>query len=212
MRNIRTSPIGLPISKDVDGVTTDIVDRGVRSFAGPDRMAFFDFLHQWAVTGPNSGTPLRYAMDMVGKYFERSDDDGPWSHAPGTGDATEHLECRKSYHILMTDGGWNSAPATGAANTNVDNTPGPTITGPGVASYKYVPAAPWKDDHPSMLADVAMHYWNRDLRPDLDNRVTPDPANPAFWQNLVQFTIGLGVNGDLDPETDLPALEAGSQT
>ena len=199
-------------NNDIDGVVTDIIDRGVRSFAGTDRIAFFDFLNNWAVDGPNSGTPLRYAMDVVGKYFERSDDDGPWGSAPGESDSTAHLECRKSYHILMTDGGWNSAPATGAADSNVDNQTGPVISGPGVADYQYVPSAPWQDANPSMLADVAMYYWNRDLRPDLENNVNADPENPAFWQNLVQFTIGLGVNGDLNPETDLQGLQDGSLT
>ncbi|MGC1439764.1 MAG: PilC/PilY family type IV pilus protein, partial [Burkholderiaceae bacterium] len=199
-------------SNDVDGVAHQTIERGVRTFSGTDRIDFFDWLKFHASSGPSGGTPLRKAMDDVGQYFERSDDDGPWSHDPGTGDSTAHLACRKSYHILMTDGGWNSDPASGAADSNVDNTAGPTISGPGGQTFTYTPIAPFADNYGSMLADVAMYYWNRDLRPDLDNDIAPDADNPAFWQHVVQFTIGLGVFGNLNPELDLPDLVNGTKT
>lgn len=199
-------------STDIDGVTSQTIERGVRPFSGTNRSDFFDWLKYHASISADGSTPLRKAMDDAGKYFERSDDDGPWGHEPGSGDSTDHLACRKSYHIVMTDGEWNSDPASGAADSNIDGTAGPTISGPGGQSFTYSPAAPFSDTHGSMLADVAMYYWNRDLRPDLANEVIPDPDNPAFWQHVVQFTIGLGVTGQLDPESDLPNLVSGAKS
>ncbi|MGH1360961.1 MAG: pilus assembly protein [Burkholderiaceae bacterium] len=194
----------------VDGQGVGTVVRGVRDFSGQDRLDFFDWLHN---SIGNGGTPLRYAMGEVGKYFQRSDNRGPWGEDPGTNDSTAHLECRKSYHILMSDGYWNGSQASeSGARQNVDNQTGPNITGPGGQQFQYTPTNPYRDNTGNTLADVAMYYWNRDLRPDLANRVRPDSENPAFWQNLVQFTVGLGVGGALDPETDLPNLIDGSQS
>ncbi|MEZ5652282.1 MAG: PilC/PilY family type IV pilus protein [Burkholderiaceae bacterium] len=195
-------------SSSVDSVSTPVVERGVRPFAGADRDAFFSWLSTQFASG---GTPLRRAMDYVGQYYERTDNRGPWGERPGFNDGTEHLACRKSYHILMTDGYWNgSSPVTAGARANVDNGTGPLITGPGGKTFRYTAMRPFRDNTSSTLADVAMYYWYRDLRPDLANRVTPDTESPAFWQNVVQFTVGFGVNGTLNPETDLPALESGA--
>lgn len=195
-------------SSSVDGVNTRSVERGVRTFSGGDRLDYFNWLHNRI---GNGGTPLRYAMDGVGQYFMRADNRGPWGETPGTNDNTPHLECRKSYHIIMSDGYWNgSAASTSAARANVDNQTGPVISGPGAQNYQYVPVEPFRSNQGDSLADIAMYYWNRDLRPGLANRVRPDANNPAFWQNLVQFTVGFGVGGALNPETDLPALSDGS--
>jgi type IV pilus assembly protein PilY1 len=181
----------------VDGwYSSSTLQNGVRDFQGVDRLNYFNWL--FAQYG-NGGTPLRRAMGQVGKYFQRTDDNGPWSTHPGNGQGADKLACRKSYHILMSDGYWNGATASGGANANVDNNDGPLITGPGVPSYQYFPTDPFMDNNSKTLADVAMYYWNRDLNPALENRVRQDADNPAFWQNLVQFTVGLGVNGTRFP-------------
>ncbi|MCB1761953.1 MAG: pilus assembly protein PilY [Gammaproteobacteria bacterium] len=216
----------------VDGVSSPgAVIRGVRDFAGSDRTAFFNSLYTHTIQS-GAFTPLRRALDDVGQYFTRSDSDGPWSESPGSGSTTAQLTCRQSYNILMTDGYWNNAAAptnTGTVNaTNADNNDGPTITGPDGQSFQYTPANPYQglsdatdDDDNSILiqqndtlADVAMYYWNRDLRTDLENRVPTSPEDPAFWQHLVNFTVGLGVTGTLNPDPvsgDLPALKAGTK-
>ncbi|BAZ93314.1 pilus biosynthesis protein [Thiohalobacter sp. COW1] len=197
-------------SKTVDGVSSPgTIIKGVRPFNGSDRADFFDNLYGHDI--PTAGTPLRRALDDVGQYFMRSDNSGPWGEAPGTNDSTPQLTCRQSYNILMTDGYWAAGSArTSAARANVDNSTGPSITGPGGASYQYTPEHPYSDSHSNTLADVAMYYWNRDLRPGLANKVPTNTADPAFWQHLVNFTVGLGVNGTLDPSTDLAGLEAGT--
>ena len=50
-----------------------------------------------------------------------------------------------------------------------------------------------------------------DLRGDLDNIVPTTTANPAFWQHMVTFGISIGLKGSLNPDTDLPALTAGTR-
>jgi type IV pilus assembly protein PilY1 len=65
------------------------------------------------------------------------------------------------------------------------------------------------------LGDIAFYYWSRDARPTLLNKVPqyilPNTGNtdaekfwhpdndPATWQHLVNYTVGLGVVGNLNP-------------
>ncbi len=191
----------------IDGAASNgAVINGLRSFTGADRTSFFDSLYGHIMEP--AGTPLRRALDDVGQYFERADNSGPWGETPGTNDASAHLSCRQSFNVLMTDGYWNGASAsTVAAQANVDNSTGPTITTP--TNYQYTPVAPYKDGFSDTLADVGMYYWNRDLRTDVANLVPTNPDDPAYWQHLVNFTVGLGVPGSLDPDTDLADLTAG---
>lgn len=192
----------------VDSVTdTDTIMRGVRRFEGTGRTEFFDWLFAAQASG---GTPLRKALGDAGKYYRRTDARGPWSSTPGQTGGEEYA-CRQSYTILTTDGYWNGdAASESAAQANVDNANGPTITGPDGESYRYVPKAPFNDSQANTLADVAMYYWSRDLHPDLDNRVPTDPANPAFWQHMVTFGVGLGVSGSIVPETAFAAIKTGA--
>ena len=190
----------------IDGEDSDgAIVRGLRPFTGTNRDNFFDELYGRTI--PTLGTPLRNATKYVGEYFERDDDRGPWSKTPGTTNNADHLSCRQSYHILMTDGYWNGGnPGVG----NADNNNGQVISGPDNDDYQYTPARPYLDNWSNTLADVAMDYWKRDLRPDLENDVPNNTEDPGFWQHMVNFTVGLGVIGTLNPETDLPALSSGA--
>ena len=192
--------------KTVDGVYSGrAMISGVRGFAGSDRADFFDDLYDHTID--SNGTPLRSAAKEVGDYFERTDNRGPWGATPGTNDTSDHLTCRQSYQILTTDGYWNgSNPGVG----NSDNNSGPVISGPGQDDYQYQPARPYRDSWSNTLADVAMDFWKRDLRPDLANEVTTNQQDPAFWQHMVTFTVGLGVNGTLDPDSDYGDLVSGA--
>jgi type IV pilus assembly protein PilY1 len=195
-------------NKTIDGVTkTNTLVRGVRRFEDAGRTAFFDWLFAAQATG---STPLRRALGDAGEYFSRTDERGPWSSTPGDTGGKEY-SCRQSYTILTTDGYWNGDPAAkDAARKNVDNSNGPAIAGPDGQSYSYVPKAPFSDGHSDTLADVAMYYWSRDLHSGLANRVPTDPANPAFWQHMVSFGVGLGVSGSIAPETAFAAVKSGT--
>ncbi|WP_162935020.1 pilus assembly protein [Pseudomonas cavernae] len=190
----------------VDTQDTNTVVRGVRRFEGTGRSEFYDWLFAVSASG---GTPLRRALGDAGDYFSRTDSSGPWSSTPGQTGGKEY-SCRQSYTILTTDGYWNGdAASKSAVRENVDNKNGPTIEGPDGKTYQYVPKAPFSDNQSNTLADVAMYYWNRDLHPDLDNRVPTDPADPAFWQHMVTFGVGLGMSGTIDPKAAFDAVKKG---
>lgn len=202
-------------STAIDGVNTDIIINGVRTFTGSDRQSFFTTLYTHPI--PTSGTPLRRALDSAGQYFSRADTQGPWSSTPGVATAGEssgnHLECRHSYSILMTDGYWNGAEASTAnARNNNDGTNGPTIPHPEGAAFDFTYSAvsPFTDGHRNTLADVAMHYWKRDLRADIANSVPVSTINPAFWQHMVTFGVGLGVEGTVSANDAFDAIDSGA--
>lgn len=191
-------------STTIDGIATSVVQRGVRQFSGTDRTNFFSELYGHPM--PTSGTPLRTALHRIGQYYERTDNNGPWGEFPGTGGGTQHA-CRQSYTILMTDGYWNDSfssvgNADGTAGSSITNHRPPPNDTP--ASLAYAPIAPYMDGWSNTLADVAMYYWKRDLRTDLDNKVPTNSADPAFWQHMSTFTAGLGVSGTLPPPPAAP--------
>ncbi len=203
----------------IDAVDTRVIESGVRDFNASRKSTLFDWLYAVPAVG---GTPLRRAMQEAGNYFSRADTRGPWSDVPGSVNNTADKTCRRAYHLLVTDGYWSDVvpsqvtaenPATPGLTAvgNDDNTSGSNISGPG-QSFQYTPTRPYRDGSADTLADYAMKYWKNDLRPDVDNKVVASLENPAFWQHMVNFTVGLGVRGTLDPATDLPFLTAGTKS
>ncbi len=180
-------------------------------FNTTNRNAFFDWLYK--ANDPSGGTPLRQALDQVGQYFKNSTASGPWQNIIGNSGSGQST-CRQNYNITMTDGYWNagSGAANSARSGDYDGTSGSLMThADGVQTYQYTPANPYQASQGGTLADIAMYYWREDLRTDMVNNVPVTTADPAFWQHLVQFTVGLGVNGTLDPKTDLPLLTSGAK-
>lgn len=193
----------------VDSVSGRAVIRGVRKFTGTDRTAWFDALYGHRM--PRQGTPLRTALQAVGEYYKRNDNNGPWSESPGANSPNPHLTCRQSYSVLMSDGYWNQvSPGVGDS----DGTAGSTLTNDlDGSTYTYTPGPPYDDDPntwSNTLADVAMEYWKTDLRPLLNNEIVPNPEDEAFWQHMVTYTVGLGVTGSLNPVTTQAAITAGT--
>ncbi|MCW3147089.1 PilC/PilY family type IV pilus protein [Stutzerimonas stutzeri] len=150
----------------------------IKAFSDQHRVNFFNWLGALPQSG---GTPLHNALKRAGGFLQNNtkayrDDDG------------SEYACRASYHILMTDGMWNGRPS---GSTNHDG------------SLDY----PYKDDQANTLADWAYHYWATDLRSGLANKVPPylpegadskDPRyDPADWQHMVNFTVGLGLTNSL---------------
>ncbi len=198
-------------STNVDGVNTSVIVRGVREFSGNNKLNFYADLYGRTI--PNSGTPLRSALIAAGEYFSRTDSRGPWGLNPGSGtEATlDHITCRQSFTILMTDGYWSQESLSGVGNQDGSN--GVLHLRPeGEAgeNYQYTPQPPFSDGISNTLADVAMKYWKNDLRPDLENRVPSSSINPAFWQHMVTFGVGLGVLGSVDPITAFAAIGSGA--
>lgn len=186
----------------IDGASVPVLQRGVREFTGTAREDFYD----WLFSVPASGsTPLRRALNAAGRYFENDNAIGPWSTTPGVSGGN-HLSCRKSFTILMTDGYWNGS-FSGLGN--VDNTGGPTITGPNSQSFTYSAVSPFRDDASDTVADIAMHYWKRDLS-TLDNEVPTSALNPAFWQHMVTMPITFGIVGAISKDDAFDAIISGA--
>uniref|UniRef100_A4XQW0 Tfp pilus assembly protein tip-associated adhesin PilY1-like protein n=1 Tax=Ectopseudomonas mendocina (strain ymp) TaxID=399739 RepID=A4XQW0_ECTM1 len=154
----------------------------------------------------NQGTPLPAALKRAGEFFTTAT---PWQKNPnGSGNTTQNTyACRASYHILMTDGMWTS---TTSAPSNFRHDAA-TFTLPDGRNYSE--RRPYYDTTADTLADLAMHYWATDLNPNLANRVpayTPfksgdtttdywDPRNdPATWQHMTNFVMGLGLTQSLN--------------
>lgn len=185
-------------------------DNGV--FRNTNRSTWFDRLH--AAEG-SAATPLKTALQRAGEYFKDTSATGPWG--PETG--ADQLSCRQNFAILTTDGFWNENPGFTPVG-DADGTAGTTITD-GVAggrSFTYSPARPYLDNfstdpnsQPDTLADVAMQYWKNDLVTGLANNVPTSSADPAFWQHMTTFGVSIGLNGKLNPRTDLPSITNGSK-
>lgn len=169
-------------------------------------------LYNWLRTMTfDQGTPLPVAMKRAGDFYQTTT---PWQAFPNaTGNTTQNTyACRPSYHIMMTDGVWNSA-ATEPGSFRHDAA---TFTLPD--GTPFVRRAPYYDSTANTLADLAMHYWATDLNPNLANKLkdyTPfksgdsttdywDPRNdPATWQHMTNFTMGLGLTQSLD-QSNIP--------
>ncbi|MDO9196204.1 pilus assembly protein [Rhodoferax sp.] len=208
-------------SASVDGVSTKVIESNTTKYGGGGVRAFDqtrkDQLFKWLEDLPaNGGTPLPTALDTVGKYYSRTDAQGPYTDDPSvnTNVVANNKTCRRSYQLMVTDGYWNEStpPAVG----DQDSTAGSAISG---GSYTF-PAntRPYTDGFPDTLADVAMKYWKNDLQPDVGgvagsgmaNKVVANSVDPSYWQSMTNFMVGLGVRGNLDPAADLTALTNGS--
>jgi type IV pilus assembly protein PilY1 len=198
-------------------------DNRINFFEGTHRDDFF----KWVTKLPTySGTPLRAAMDRAGQYLSTTGINSPSAAKPRVDADTTDAACRQNFHIMMTDGYWNGASP---GLPNVDNQ---GITLPdGIA---YTPRAPYSDNSSDSLSDIAFKYWANDLLPSIPNNVKQfipfTGANaaatywnarndPATWQHMVNFTVGLGLKSALtDPSWggstyagDFAALEAGTK-
>ncbi len=164
-------------------------------------------LYAWLRTiAFDQSTPLPAALKRAGEFYTTST---PWQKNPnGTGNTPQNTyACRASYHILMTDGQWN-ATTTMPSNFRHDAA---NFTLPDGRAYSQ--RKPYYDSTNETLADLAMHYWATDLNPNLDNDLPAympfksgdnttdywDPRNdPATWQHMTNFVMGLGLTESLN--------------
>jgi type IV pilus assembly protein PilY1 len=164
-------------------------------------------MYTWLKNLPSSGgTPLPAAVIRAGNFLSTA---RPWEKNPGGSGNTvaNTYACRPSFHIMMTDGIWGSALNGASPDDNSNFT---------VNGNSYTGQRPFQDSQPNTLADWAMHYWATDLRPTLGNGLKPylpyksgntsndfwDPRNdPATWQHMTNFVMGLGLSQSLNNPT-----------
>ena len=185
-------------------------DNRLKPYTARHRGEFYSWLRRIYF---NKGTPLPQTMYRAGEYLRS---ETPWQRYPhgigGSNDAANTHACRPSYHVLMTDGMWNREREL-VAGVRTDESSFQTPGGQLYSPQKYAGQHPFHGASKNTLADYAMHYWASDLRPQLDNRVSPhmpyrsgndntdywDPRNnPAEWQHMSNFIMGLGLGSSLE--------------
>lgn len=160
-------------------------------------------------------TPLRGALSKAGRIYANET-----LAKRGVFTDPMEYECQQNFTLLTTDGYWNTGDETatyaggplGLTGTNVGNmdsasagTPRPQREGTTARS--------------DTLADVAKYYFDTDIRTvDLGNHIgalgsdvsqSPPPSTANQKQNMVTFTLGMGVDGVLSYTTDYKTATAG---
>lgn len=177
----------------------------VRPFNATQRATWYDKLFSAAVSG---STPLRGALAFAGRVYagkELADDPVQYS-------------CQKNFTILTTDGYWNGN-SSGSGVTDISGSViGDQDTDPTRPYYQ----GPTSGTVPS-LADVAMYYYNTDLRaPEHNNCTSPltgadvcednvpvSGENRNSAQHMVTFTLGLGIDGELRYQNNYKTATSG---
>lgn len=130
------------------------------------------------------GTPLRNALRNAGKYLDCDSSNNLFGSSCPRLSVEEGGACQQNFAILMTDGFYNGgSPSLG--NRDGDN------------SSDWDGGA-YADGYSNTLADVAMHYYERDIHPDVEDHVPTTPGiDEARHQHVVTYTVAFGVNGNL---------------
>ncbi|MDM8541349.1 PilC/PilY family type IV pilus protein [Desulfococcaceae bacterium HSG9] len=135
----------------------------------------------------DDGTPLRKGLQRIGQYY--SDVDGIEPSGLGASPywpAEEGGECQHAFAIAMTDGYYNGDNPSNI--NNADNDDNSDFDGGG-----------YGDSYSKTLADVAMHYYERDLSSDLNDIVPSRRKDKAPHQHMSTYSVAFGVTGYLDP-------------
>lgn len=152
-------------------------------------------------------TPLREALANVGRVFAGKATDVGLPE----GDPIQ-LSCQQNFTLLTTDGYWNGNPGKTVDNQAINNrdggaTPRPQFEGNAASNT---------------LADVARYYYLTDLRQPAfgnctgasgndvclnDVKATAEDGNQV--QHMTTYTLGLGVDGDLNYRSDYKTATSG---
>lgn len=236
--NVRLAWQSLGTCKSFGSTCTDkngtSYDNKIRQFNGTHRANFLTWLTKYPAS--LGYTPLRDAMHHAGTYYTTTGIASPYAENPQVTAGAAELSCRKNYHIMFTDGVWNGDLLMSGTNLpgNADNTSIPALPDGGAYNTGDVTATIFKDTNSESVADLAFKFWAADLRTTLTNDIVPrivdrsgtaiqqywNPKNnPATWQNMVNYTVGLGMTGTLlNPQWagstyagDYTALSAGTK-
>lgn len=113
-------------------------------------------------------TPLRGALDRVGRYYRGDTSTGI---APAFSPPQIDGTCRRHVALVVSDGYWNG-DFSGLGNADGDN-------------------------HADTLADVAEHYYETDLAPDCEDNVPALGCDTAHHQHMQTLALSFGVSGTI---------------
>ena len=159
------------------------------------KASLLDSLYEFQGDG---NTPLRTTLDNGGKYLS-CESNSLFSTCPALSSSTGG-ECQQNFTVLMTDGYYNSS-FSGAGNADGDND----------TQWDSGTSGPFGDSSSNTLADIAMDYYEDDIRPGVDNDLQPPPGSvdDNTAQHMVTYSVAFGVEGtvtampanDVDPFT-----------
>jgi type IV pilus assembly protein PilY1 len=172
--------VGFTIISDAGVTGNQFLD--VNDFNPTQKSSFFSLLYG---INPSNSTPLRGALSKAGRYFAKQI----------SGQIYDPIQysCQRNFALLTTDGYWNNgAESSTYGPLQLD---GKTQVGDqdGAENRPMLDATKTANT----LADVAEYYWKTDLRPLTPDTVSPTATDPATWQHMNTFTLGLGVRGPL---------------
>ena len=194
-------------------------DNQIKPFSAAHRATTFNWIKSVGTVG---GTPLRDAFIRTHDYFSQTGANNPWGTLPGTTEDPKQV-CRLSYHIALTDGAWNGAlpalpaslPAIGNADSTVSGSRRPyaDTTSNTLADIAF---KSWSTDLQSGMANTSPPYADDSLYTLTNPAPIGQPGtavgllgswsaadyweprnDPATWQHLVTYTIGLGLSKGL---------------
>lgn len=143
----------------------------------------------------SGGTPLREALSRVGRHY------GGVKTGINNGMSEDPVQfaCQQNFAILTTDGYWNGNA-------------GMTLGGDGIGNQDNVDGGYSRRadgaydgevaDATDTLSDVAMYYYKTDLRSNMEDKVPTTNKDRNTAQHMNTFTLGLGLDGELDYRTD----------
>ena len=185
---------GVITNTDAARMGLDIFNLGhqvdVRTMTDPNnKVALLNSFYNIPSTGH---TPARTAMRRVGELFRQTTSTAPILNTANGG------ECQQNFNIVMSDGFWNGATPSGIGNADYSASADGGFDG---NQNESIDGGNYEDNVSSTLADVAMHYYETDLRPDLANNVPTSPGIDLADHQHRRVPVPLGCDQDVvDPD------------
>ncbi len=163
--------------------------QAIDKFDSVQKLAFYTKLYAQSTNG---STPNRTALDRVGRHF------AGYTNGVNSGMPIDPIQysCQQNFTLLTTDGYWNDS-FTGVGNQDNSNS--------GYTTRAYGAYDGGLNGASNTLADVAAYYYKTDLRtsgPVSDNNVPTSARDPNPAQHMTTFTLGLGLEGLMDYQSD----------
>jgi type IV pilus assembly protein PilY1 len=199
----QNSRVGFHTLHENSTLFTNIAD-----FTTANKTTWFTRLY---AVNPNSGTNLPDAVWRIGELFSGN------MAATGLPGATDPLDpltgkCQPNFHLLSTDGYWNSTLAYTSRGDNDKTVPAltnlPGATGFTVGANFPRPYYEGPTATSDSVADLAMYYWIRDIRPTIADNVK-DAIAP--WQHVTLYGLSIDARGTVSYPNGINAITSGAQ-
>ncbi len=174
-------------------------------FSGTNRS---DWYTKMFATDTTSSTPLRTALDQMGRMYANL---SPYAFT-GSQRVVQYA-CQQNFTLLTTDGYWNQDYSGDVANSDKTENASRFCTR---ANGCVDPSNP---SQIASLADVALYWYNGgsntttvSLRPDLEpdmsqaGKVPFNARDPNSHLHMTTYTLGMGVSGNVTYEKNYDTL------